>query len=132
MLTLSKQSDYALIILSQLRERSDFIPLSELIEHTNLPQRFLARIAARLVSEKLLISREGRVGGYKLAPVADKINLHDFLRIFEKRLDFLECLDGKKTKCKYEKVCKHRHGVREKLNNVVMAQLKRTRLMELF
>ena len=132
MFTLSKQTDYALIIISQLREASDdFIPLSRLVDNTNLPQRFLARIAATLVTHRILISREGRVGGYKLSQTVDAISLFDFLKIFESRLDFLQC-EKRGYKCKFEKVCKHRHGVQEKLNAVVMKQLKATKLIDLF
>ena len=132
MLTLSKQSDYALIIISQLMQGNDFIPLSELIDNTNLPQRFLARIAATLVNHKLLISREGRVGGYKISPLIKKISFYDFLMIFESKLAFLDCLEKSSAKCKYEKVCQHRMGVRTKLNNVVIELLKKTLLIDLF
>jgi len=132
MLTLSKQSDYALIIISQLKGNNDFVPLSQLVDNTDLPQRFLARIAATLVSNKLLISREGRVGGYKLSPKINSINLFEFFSIFEKQLGFMDCMMGRSSKCKYDKVCKHRHGVRTKLNDVVVSQMKKTRLMDLF
>ena len=132
MLTLSKQSDYALIIISQLKGNNDFVPLSQLVDNTDLPQRFLARIAATLVNQKLLISREGRVGGYKLSPKINSINLFDFFSIFEKQLGFLDCMTGRTIKCKYDKVCKHRHGVRTKLNDVVVSQMKKTQLMDLF
>jgi len=131
MLTFSKQSDYGLIIISQLLGRDEFVPLSELIKNTNLPHRFLARIAATLVNHKLLISREGRVGGYKLAKAVRSITMYDYLSIFEKNLTFLSCIHSK-TKCKYEKVCKHKHTVHTKLNQIVLHQLKSIKLLELF
>ena len=131
MLTLSKQSDYGLIIISQLKGKNDFVPLSELISNTNLPQRFLARIAALLVNNKLLISREGRVGGYKLASGVQKISVYEYLKIFEKQISFLSCIHSK-TRCRYEKVCKHKHGVHTKLNQIVLQQMKNVKLMELF
>lgn len=132
MLTLSKQSDYALIIISQLREtNNEFIPLSRLVDNTNLPQRFLARIAATLVAHRILISREGRIGGYKLSQTVHSISLLDFLKIFEPLLGFLQC-EKRGYKCKFEKICKHRHGVQEKLDAVVMKQLKATKLIDLF
>lgn len=131
MLTLSKQSDYGLIIISQLLNTDEFVPLSELIKNTNLPHRFLARIAAVLVAHKLLISREGRVGGYKLAPAVRTISVYDYLHIFEKHIAFLDCI-GSKSKCKYEKVCKHKHGVHAKLNEIVLQQMKSIKLLELF
>lgn len=132
MLTLGKQSDYALIIISQLKEAKDgFVPLSHLIENTDLPQRFLARIAATLVTNRILISREGRIGGYKLSQAAYSISLFDFIKVFEPQLGFLSC-EKRGYKCKFEKICKHRHGVQEKLNAVVMKQLKATKLIDLF
>lgn len=131
MLTLNKQSDYALIIISQLLKKEEFIPLSELVDNTNLPKRFLARIAATLVNRKLLISREGRVGGYKLAAAINTITMFDFLHIFERQLNFLDCMKHS-YKCKFEKVCVHRHAIRSKLNDVVLNELKKTRLMDLF
>lgn len=132
MLTLSKKSDYALIIISQLIGKKDFVPLSELIENTDLPRRFLARIAATLVSNKLLISREGRVGGYVLSPTIESISLHEFLCIFETHMDFVKCLKKLKVHCKYEKICKHQVGIRTKLNDIVLQQLKKTKLVDLF
>lgn len=132
MLTLSKKSDYALIIISQLIGKEDFVPLSELIENTDLPRRFLARIAATLVSNKLLVSREGRVGGYVLSRNVESISLYDFLCIFETNMDFVKCLKRKKTHCKYEKICKHQLGIRTKLNDIVLQQLKNTKLVDLF
>ena len=132
MLTISKKSDYALIIISQLIGKKEYVPLSELIENPALPRRFLARIAATLVSNKLLISREGRVGGYVLSPNIETISLHDFLCIFETNMDFLKCLKSTKIRCKYEKICKHQVGIWTKLNDVVLQQLKKTRLVDLF
>jgi Rrf2 family protein len=131
MLTLSKKSDYALIIVSQLVGKKKYVPLSELIENTDLPRRFLARISATLVSNNLLVSREGRVGGYVLSPNIESISLYDFLRIFETNMDFLTCLNSKKAKCKYKKICRHKEGIRTKLNDVVLQQLKKTRLIDL-
>ena len=132
MLTLSKQSDYALIILSQLtRSKQEYTPLSQLVDDTNLPQRFLARIAATLVTNGILISREGRIGGYKLSNTYKSISLYDFLKIFEKNLDFLQCIKHD-FNCKYQKVCTHRHTVKTKLNDIVITQLKKTSLAELF
>jgi|GEM_PF-914497 len=131
MLTLSKQSDYGLMIFSHLLNETEYVSLSKLIDQTNLPQRFLARIAATLVNRGLLISREGRVGGYKIADKARTISLYDYLRIFERNLDFVQCLKSK-TPCKYAKNCSHKEAIRTRLNEVVMNQLKATKLIDLF
>ena len=60
MLAITKQSDYGLILISFIYKKNRIVKLSELIEETELPRRFLARIAAELTKSKLLISKEGK------------------------------------------------------------------------
>jgi len=130
MLTLNKQSDYGLIILNKLAKEKKIVPLSRLVEETKLPPRFLARIAAVLVKKKLLISREGREGGYILSSQIDTLSLYDYLSIFEKNLTFIKCLTTKK-KCKYDAVCCHKSNIKTKLNDIVLNQLKKITLQEI-
>jgi len=130
MLTLNKQSDYGLIILNKLTKEKKIVPLSRLVEETKLPPRFLARIAAVLVKKKLLISREGREGGYILSSQIDTLSLYDYLSIFEKNLTFIKCLTTKK-KCKYDAVCCHKSNIKTKLNDIVLNQLKKITLQEI-
>ena len=130
MLTLNKQSDYGLIILHKLAKEKKRIPMSQLIEETRLPPRFLARIAAILVKNRILISREGRVGGYTIAPSFKNLSLFDYFSIFEKNLTFLKCLTTKK-KCKYDSVCCHKSNIKTKLNDIVLKQLKQITLLEI-
>ena len=79
MFTISNKSDYGLILLSQLADKTEYISLKHLVESTNLPPRFIARIAAELVHHGVLISREGKVGGYKLVKSLNNISLYDYL-----------------------------------------------------
>jgi Rrf2 family protein len=85
MLVINKQTDYAILFISNLRQKKDFVPLSEIVEKTKLPQRFLARIAAQLVKNQIITSREGKVGGYKLSINLNKLSLYDFLRFLKKK-----------------------------------------------
>jgi len=82
MLAITKQSDYGLILLSYIYKKNVQVRLSELIKETKLPQRFLARIAAELVKKGLLISREGKNGGYLILPKIKTISFFDYLTIF--------------------------------------------------
>ncbi len=88
MLTITKQSDYGLIFIEQLIRANSCVSLSEIITRTKLPKRFLARIAALLVKNQLVVSREGKSGGYQLSKKIKSINLYDYLRIFEGDLNF--------------------------------------------
>jgi len=131
MLTITKQSDYALLFIAKLREKKDIVSLTQLVKETKLPQRFLARIAAELAKSKIVESKEGKVGGYRLVADLNKVSLYEFLKIFEKDVAVCKCTHNDYG-CKYEKVCKHYHFLKDNLNKVVVSQLKNIKLNQLF
>ena len=131
MFNLKSEIDYALIILAYLYKKDQLVPLSELISATKLPQRYLARIAAALVKNNLLTSREGRVGGYQITKKLKKINLYDFLVLFQQDLFVTKCSD-KDYCCQYECVCSHKHFFTEKINRLFQKELVKIQLISLF
>ena len=130
MLTITKQSDYGLILISFVYKKNRLVKLSELIEETKLPRRFLARIAAQLAKEGLLISKEGKSGGYLIAPKIKSISLYDYLKIFENDVMVSSCSD-KDFECRYEKVCHHKDFIKQKLNVILIKELKKIKLLQL-
>lgn len=131
MLNITKQSDYGIILLSSLKDKKNFIPLSDLTGKTKLPKRFLARIAAQLVQHKLIESKEGKVGGYKLTKKANRINLYDYLKIFEGELNLAKCQDVD-FRCRWENICHHKNFLTHKLSKILNNELKKLTLSELF
>jgi len=131
MFSIHRESDYALLTISYLINKEQFISISELVQETQMPRRFLARITAELVRHKILISREGRMGGYKLAKDLKSINLHDFLSIFEKNLNVVRCYE-KGYKCNCKKSCKHKSFFAEKLSGILTGELRRWTLNDVF
>lgn len=131
MFTISSQSDYGLIILSNLVGRKDFVSLTELVKNTNLPIRFLARIAAELAKQGLLESKEGRVGGYKALDKINEISLYDYLTIFERDIEVTKCCEADYS-CEHENICQHHGFLQNKLNKILTEQLKRIKLIEVF
>lgn len=132
MLNITKQSDYAMLFVSYLNGKNDrYVPLSELIKETKMPQRFLARIAAELVKQKIVESKEGKVGGYKLSEKAQDTSLYNFLRIFEGDLSFVRCTKPD-YKCPWEYMCRHKSFLRHTLHELVANELKNWKLRDLF
>lgn len=131
MFSISSQSDYGLIILSNLVGRKDFVSLTELVKNTNLPIRFLARIAAELAKQGLLESKEGRVGGYKALDKINEISLYDYLTIFERDIEVTKCCEADYS-CEHENICQHHGFLQNKLNKILTEQLKRIKLIEVF
>ncbi|MFA5769940.1 MAG: Rrf2 family transcriptional regulator [Patescibacteria group bacterium] len=130
MLAITKQSDYGLILISFVYKKKGLVRLSDLIKETKLPQRFLARIAAELVKNKLLISKEGKNGGYLISPKIKSVSLYDYLTIFENDVIVSSCVD-EDFDCKFEKICNHKDFIKHRLNVVLIKELKKIKLLQL-
>ncbi len=131
MLNITNQSDYAILFVSYLMNKESYTPLSELIRETKLPPRFLARIGAQLVKHKVVESKEGKIGGYRLSPQAKTTSLYDFLKIFEGDLAFTKCQEPN-YECPWQYMCKHKSFLRHTLNSIVSGELKKYKLLDLF
>lgn len=127
MLTISNQSDYGILFLEYLSNKKNYVPLSKLVEATKLPRRFLARISATLARKGIVKSKEGKVGGYKLAVNLKKISLYDYLKIFEKDVEMTKCTN-ENYDCPYDKFCAHKKLLSVQLNDIVVRELKKTKL----
>lgn len=112
-------------------KKERFVPLSELIKETKMPQRFLARIAAELVKKKIVVSKEGKVGGYKLTDNAFDTSLYDFLSIFEGDLIFVRC-SRPNYKCPWDYMCAHKSFLRHSLHDLISQELKKHKLRDVF
>lgn len=130
MLAITKQSDYGLILVSYVYKKGGLVRLSDLIKATELPQRFLARIAAELVKNGLLISKEGKNGGYLISPNIKSVSLYDYLSIFENDVTVSSCVDGDYD-CKFEAICNHKGFIKKRLNVVLTKELKKIKLLQL-
>ncbi len=130
MLNISTKSEYALLFLSSLVGKNHYTPLSEMIKKTKLPQRFLARIAAQLVKNQVIESKEGKIGGYKLSDKIKFLTMYDFLKIFEGELSFVKCSEDDYC-CRWEKICCQKNFLRDKLSKIIVKELKKLSLIEL-
>jgi len=125
MLTITKQSDYGILLISSIYKKNKLVNLSELIKETKLPKRFLARIAADLVKSKLLISREGKNGGYLISENIKTISLYDYLKIFNDDISVCSCADDSYD-CKFEDLCTQKSILKN-----IIGQLKKIKLIKL-
>lgn len=130
MLKISKQSDYGLVLLSYLKDKKEYTSLSEVVKETDLPLRFLARIASILKKNGILESIEGKTGGYKITSKIKNITVYDYLKIFEKNL-FLTSCSKENYKCPYEKICQHKDFFKNKLKNLIINDLKKYKLEQI-
>ena len=131
MFNISTQSDYGMLMISYLVKKQGYIPVSELVAKMNLPQRYLARIAAEMAKHKVLESREGKVGGYKLTEKARKMSLYDYLKIFDGEVSLIKC-QKEGYDCPWDKVCQHKGVLRNSLSRILSHELKKKKLLDVF
>ncbi len=124
-------TEYAIRGLSELAMRSEHDPvlLADLVQGTDLPKEFLAKVFQRLVKAGLLNSAKGRGGGFSLARSASEISMMDVLVALEGQQHFGGCVLGL-DRCNDQMPCPQhelykpvRHRLRDYLTSTSVADL---------
>ena len=98
MLKLSKKTDYAIILMTHLGERSYPVSAHDVAGVFSLPYPMVANILKSLVNYGLIVSSRGHRGGYMLAKSSEKINLTEIIEATDSSFNLVEC-------CKDEYKC---------------------------
>lgn len=90
---MTMNTDYAARALMALARNGDrYLSARKIAEREDIPYQFLRRIMGELIKNDLVESREGAVGGFRLAADPDGIRIVDLIKIFQDDLSILECL----------------------------------------
>jgi len=95
MISINRQTEYALFLIAFLYGRKEYIPLSKISQISGLSLGLLSRVASVLSSEGILDSREGADGGYMLNTKPEKITIYEIMSLFEPNRRIVSCLDNK-------------------------------------
>jgi FeS assembly SUF system regulator len=96
MLRLSKLTDYAMLILSQMAKTPDSIlSATWLAETLHLRPPTVSKILKILADASLVTSIRGADGGYRLSRAADEITLADVITAMEGEVAMTECSQNK-------------------------------------
>lgn len=96
MITIPKKVEYSIVFISYLAKNPDVtISLKDAAKKLFLPYSFLSKLATSLVSGGLIISQEGKTGGYKLAPNWQHQSIYDLLVILGENKAMVSCLGSK-------------------------------------
>ncbi|MFT3788778.1 MAG: Rrf2 family transcriptional regulator [Tepidisphaeraceae bacterium] len=124
-------TEYAIRGLAELASRSENDPvlLAELVQGTDLPKEFLAKVFQRLVKAGLLNSAKGRGGGFSLARSGSEITMMDVLVALEGQQHFGGCVLGL-DRCNDQMPCPQhelykpvRHRLRDYLQSTTVSDL---------
>ncbi len=97
MISVNRQTEYAIFLLHFLQCRKKVVSLKEVAGLTGLSPSLLGKVASKLVEKEILTSKEGLGGGYRLKKNLSRISLGEVMRIFEKRKRIVSCFSDHKN-----------------------------------
>ena len=131
MLRMTKQADYAIVLLTNMASRPDRqVNASEIADSTGLPQPIVGKILKLLARQDLLNSHRGAKGGYRLARGADEISVAAIIEAVEGPISITECVDDAPGECSQEPICPVRSNW-QRINRAVRQALDGITLQEM-
>ncbi|OGY80015.1 MAG: hypothetical protein A3B74_05155 [Candidatus Kerfeldbacteria bacterium RIFCSPHIGHO2_02_FULL_42_14] len=93
-LKISERLHYAFLLMTALasvHERNIWLNLNQIAEYFRLSQGYLEEIVAPLRKHKLVKSRRGGKGGYRLAKAPQRIDYQSIVRAIEGPTEIMQC-----------------------------------------
>lgn len=126
MLSLSKQTDYALLALSSLAIHADnahaAVSVKEIAEQYDIPIEFLAKVLSKLSRAGIVTSTYGPTGGYKLAMPARDLSVGRIVEIIDGQMALTQCMKTDHNGCHQSGKCTIR-GPLERINTEMLKML---------
>ena len=124
---INRNTDYAVRALVRLaRENSGVVAVSELARTEKIPRPFLRRIMQVLCQNGLVVSHQGKTGGFSLKKKPTEISLGEVARVFQGDMDISRCL-FRESVCHNHQNCFLRKRLK-KIEKIVVSELERTKI----
>lgn len=123
---LSTRGEYALrallVLAQEFRPDETVVRIQEISSKQNVPKRFLEQILHDLKSARIVDSKRGITGGYRLNRPPEKINLAEIIRHIEGALAPISCVSERfyeRCTCPDEARCAIRSVMKEARDAIV-------------
>lgn len=131
MVRLSKLTDYAVVLLTQMVRRDGKIATTAILaEITGLPHPTVSKVLKRLTKTGLLVAQRGATGGYALARSAEAISVADIVIALDGPIALTDCTEESHQSCQMEKNCpinghwnRVNIAIRDALQGVTLAEM---------
>lgn len=104
----------------------EIVSLTTLVKQTNLSEKYLEQILAKLKKNSIVVSKRGSSGGYSLARNKSEISINDILIALDDDFEFTDCVSGKckDAYCPNKKIFSRIYeGVNEILNQTTLQDM---------
>jgi FeS assembly SUF system regulator len=131
MLRLSRMTDYAVVVITQLaRTPGAVVTANELAEQVGLPVPTTAKVLKQLARHKLVSSQRGVAGGYAASRGLADITLTEVITAIDGPVALTACVDGVVGQCAVEEQCPVR-GRWDRVNLAIKAALDEISLADM-
>ena len=131
MLRLSRMTDYAVVILTQMgRDPRALHTTQQLADSTAVPAPTVAKLLKMLVRDGLAVSHRGAAGGYSLTRSPENIAVAEVIAAVDGPIALTACVDGATGSCTVEHLCPLR-GNWNKVNSAVRNALEQVSLADM-
>lgn len=131
MLRISKLTDYAVVLATELSQAEGPRSVAQLALGTGIPAPTVSKVLKTLTRESLVVSQRGKFGGYRLARPADSISVAELIVAIEGPISVTECAESaEEVACALHDDC----GVRanwKKINRAVEAALEQISIRDM-
>jgi Rrf2 family protein len=101
---IGKSEYYSLLFIHELKKHKP-VSITEIAGLYSIPSDFLYKIAGKLKSAGIIVSREGTNGGYMLASDVDSLSLYDVVHSLKDE-GVTICTCSSKEGCSKHEMCK--------------------------
>jgi len=129
MIKISKLADYATQIMHALIQQSHYVSAAILAEKTGIAEPTVSKLLKKLTEAELLHSERGSRGGYRLAKLAEKINLANIITAIDGKPAITEC-SKQHYDCLQEPICMLR-GNWQYINHIIFTVLSNISLQDM-
>jgi FeS assembly SUF system regulator len=135
MLRITKLTDYAVLVLSDMARPGDARAARDVAEATRIPQPTVSKVLKLLARANLVESERGKNGGYRLSRSAETITVADIVDAVEGPIAVTECSTSERGCCDLEGHCptetnwlRINDAIRQALKGVTLADMVRPNL----
>jgi FeS assembly SUF system regulator len=117
MLRISRLTDYAVVLTTELARHRGAVAVSDLSIATDIPAPTVSKVLKSLAKYGVVVSSRGTNGGYRLSDEPDRIGIVRVIEAIEGPIAVTECAE-EHTSCEHETSC----GVRanwQRINRAV-------------
>jgi FeS assembly SUF system regulator len=130
MLRLSKLTDYAVVVLTQLAEGQDLQTSPAIAAGTGIPEPTVAKVLKMLAATGLVGSARGARGGYRLLKPLARIPVAEVIEAIDGPIALTACVDGSVVECVSRGLCPMQ-GRWDAVNTAITAALSAISLADM-